>query len=408
MWVYVFAIGAALLFGLGSVIQQRVAFDAPPGKSLKLSLLFWCFRQPFWLIGVVTAALGNGLSASALAAGSVALVQPLLVVRLIFAVPLSAVWDRKALDLRDWLGIFAVAGGLAAFIAIGRPQQEQGPGTAFLPWVISAAVIVVAVVLLVTVARRLPPQMQAPLLGAGAGVLYGTQSGLMHVVVRQMGAHGLLAVFANPMTYGIVICSVVGTVLTQSAYEMAPFAGSYPALAAIEPLAGIGIGIGVLGGALAFGPLPFAVEAAGLVVMIVGIYLLATSPLVSSSKEEMWWRMVEERAAALERDLAHRIGRMRHQLDDAGSCGSEDPRRSSLLERVTVELEEATACVQSLSELNEEALAEAEHRKGEATTGRQAEHDRLMARYSGQLCEREEALRNDLDELGRHYERLAA
>ena len=342
MWVYVFAVGAALLFGLGSVIQQRVAFDAPPGKSLKLSLLFWCFRQPFWLIGVVTAALGNGLSASALAAGSVALVQPLLVVRLIFAVPLSAAWDRKALDLRDWLGIFAVAGGLAAFIAIGRPQQEKGPGTAFLPWVISAAVIVVAVVLLVTVARRLGPQMQAPLLGAGAGVLYGTQSGLMHVVVRQMGSHGLLAVLANPMTYGVVICSVIGTVLTQSAYEMAPFAGSYPALAAIEPLAGIGIGLGVLGGALSLGPLPIAVEAAGLAVMIVGIYLLATSPLVSSNKEEMWWRMVEERTAELERDLGHRLGRVRHQLQDADRRPTDDPHRSSLLQRVTVETQRVT------------------------------------------------------------------
>jgi hypothetical protein len=408
VWVYVFAVGAALLFAVGSVVQQRVAFDAPPGKSLKLSLLFWLFRQPVWLIGVLTAALGNGLSASALAAGSVALVQPLLVVRLLFAVPLSAVWARQRLIVRDWLGMFAVAGGLAAFIAIGRPQQEKGPGTALLPWVIAASVVVAGVLLLVTVARRLPPQIQAPLLGGGAGVLYGMQSGLMHVVVHQMSMSGLLAVFTNPMTYGIVLCSLIGTVLNQSAYEMAPLAASYPTLAAIEPLAGIGIGLGVLGGALAFGVLPIAVEAAGLGVMTLGIYLLATSPLVSSSKEEMWWRAVEERTAALERDLAHRIGRMRHQLDDAGGCGSGDPRRSSLLERVTVELEEATACVQTLSELTEQALAEAEHRKGEAATARLAEHDRLMARYSAQLCEREEALRNDLDELGRHYERLAA
>jgi hypothetical protein len=201
---------------------------------------------------------------------------------------------------------------------------------------------------------------------------------------------------------------VVGTVLTQSAYEMAPFAGSYPALAAIEPLAGIGIGLGVLGGALSFGPLPVAVEAAGLAVMIVGIYLLATSPLVSSSKEEMWWRMVEERTAELERDLGHRLGRVRHQLQDADRRPTDDPHRSSLLHRVTVELGEAADCVQTLSELNEQVLAEAEHRKGEATTGRVAEHDRLMARYSSQLCSREDSLRADLDELGRHYERLAA
>lgn len=408
MLVYVFAVGAALLFATGSVVQQRVAFDAPPGKSMKLSLLFWLFRQPVWLIGVLTAALGNGLSAAALAAGSVALVQPLLVVRLLFAVPMSAVWDRQSLVVRDWLGMFAVAGGLALFIAIGRPQQEPGPGTAFWPWVSAAAVIVVGVLLLVTIARRLAPQVQAPLLGAGAGVLYGTQSGLMHVVVHQMGVDGLGAALLNPMTYGIVLCSVIGTVFTQSAYEMAPLAASYPTLAAIEPLAGIGIGLGVLGGAISFGLLPLAVEVAGLAVMTVGIYLLATSELVSSSKEEMWWRMIEERTAALERDLGHRIRSLRQRLEHAEGAEPADPHRVTLLERVGSDLGEAQACVVSLSELNEKALSEAEQRKAEAASARVREHDRLMAKYAGQLCERQDTLRGDLDELGRRHQRLTA
>ncbi|HET8559376.1 MAG TPA: DMT family transporter [Marmoricola sp.] len=408
MWVYVFAVGAALLFAVGSVVQQRVAFDAPPGKSLRLSLLLWCFRQPVWLIGVLTAALGNGLSAAALAAGSVALVQPLLVVRLVFAVPLSAVWARQGLVARDWLGIFAVAGGLAAFIALGRPQQETGSGTAFLPWVITASVIVAGVLLLLTVVRRLRPQLQAPLLGAGAGVLYGTQSGLMHVVVHQLGTSGIAMVLINPMTYGIVLCSVIGTVFTQSAYEMAPLAASYPTLAAIEPLAGIGIGLGVLGGALSFGALPVAVEVAGLAVMTVGIFLLATSQLVSSSKEEMWWRMIEERTADLERDLAHRIRSVRHHLEHAEGSAATDPHRGALVQRVAAELGEARDCGLRLSRLNEDVLEEAEQRKAAATTGRVREHDRLMAKYAGQLCDREEALRGDLDELGRRHQRLTA
>jgi hypothetical protein len=238
-------------------------------------------------------------------------------------------------------------------------------------------------------------------------VLYGTQSGLMHVVVHQMGVAGLAAVLINPMTYGIVICSVVGTVLTQSAYESAPLAGSYPALASIEPLAGIGISLGVLGGALSFGALPFAVEAAGLAVMIAGIYLLATSPLVSSSKEEMWWRMVEEQTAELERDLGHRLRGVRRHLDHAEHADGTAHRRS-LLQRADAELEEAADCAHRLSRLNERALTEAEQRKAEAASARVREHDRLMARYAGQLCDREEALRGDLDQLGRRYRQLAA
>lgn len=405
MWVYVFAIGAALLFGLGSVIQQRVAFDAPPGKNLKISLLFWLFRQPVWLIGVLTAALGNGLSASALAIGSVALVQPLLVVRLLFAVPLSAVWGRQRISLRDWVGIVAVAGGLGVFIAIGRPQQETGSGTALLPWAIAAGLVVLGLLLLVTVARHLRPQIQAPLLGAGAGVLFGMQSGLMHVAVHRFTDSGLLALLASPMTYGVVICSVVGTLLCQSAYEMAPLTASYPTLAAVEPLAGIGIGLGVLGGSLAFGVVPLAVEIAGLSVMTAGIFVLATSPLVSSSKEEMWWRAVEERTADLEVDLSHRLRTVRREL---ARLDGHRPADADRLARIGTQLAEAADCAQALSRLNEEALAEAEQRKKEPATAPVAEHDRLMARYSTQLCDREESLRSDLDELGRQYDQLSA
>lgn len=407
MWVYLFAIGAAVLFGLGSVIQQRVAFDAPPGKNLKLGLLFWLFRQPMWLIGVLTAALGNGLSASALAVGSVAAVQPLLVVRLLFAVPLSAVWGRQRLALRDWVGMLAVAGGLGVFLAVGRPKPEKGPGTSLLPWALAAGLVVIFLLLLVTVARRLRPQVQAPLLGAGAGVLFGVQSGLMHVAVNRFTDHGLVALLTSPMTYGVALCSIIGTLLSQSAFEMAPFAASYPTLAAVEPLAGIGIGLGVLGGSLAFGPLPIAIEAAGLMVMTVGIYLLATSPLVSSSKEEMWWRQIEERTAALERDLAHRVRTMRHDLDNVDRLRDDDPQRRRLLQQVGAHLVEAGECAQSLSRLNEQALAEAEQRKREPATAPEAEHDRLMARYSAQLCEREEGLRADLDELGGRHQRLS-
>ena len=87
--VYVLAIAAAALFGLGAAVQQRVAAHAPDRTVLRPALLWHLARQPFWLVGVATALVGNVFAGIALGIGGVALVQPLLVTRLIFALPVG-------------------------------------------------------------------------------------------------------------------------------------------------------------------------------------------------------------------------------------------------------------------------------------------------------------------------------
>lgn len=303
MTVYLLALGAALLFGIGSVVQQRVAFVAPPGKSLRPSLLLWLVRQPLWLAGVGTALVGNVLSGTALGMGSVALVQPLLVARLVFALPLSAVWMRQRLTRRDWLGMLATACGLGTFIAVGAPEASTGGDTPWWQWLLVAGVIGILTGALVVLARRLAPAREAPILGAGAGMLFALQAGLTQTAVGSFLNDGFLALLLNWATYAVVLTAVLGTLLAQSAYGMAPLAASYPALAAVEPLAGIGIGVGILGTVLTVGVLPVSVYAAALAVMTAGIYLLATSPLVTGQQKAVDVRRTEERIAETERRL---------------------------------------------------------------------------------------------------------
>lgn len=404
MIVYVFAVGAALLFGLGSVIQQRVAFDAPPGKSLKLSLLLWLVQQPMWLAGVGTAVLGNVLSASALAVGSVALVQPLLVTRLLFAVPLSAAWARQRLHPRDWLGMLAVGGGLASFIALGQPQPEQRTGEALLPWLYTAVAIGVPIALLIFLARRLRPTLEAPLLGAGAGMLFGMQSGLMHTAVGRFTDQGLLALLLTPMTYGVAVTAVLGTLLAQSAYEMAPLTASYPTLAAVEPLAGIGIGIGVLGGTLAVGALPVAIEVAGLLVMTLGIYVLATSPLVAGSSDAMQRRQTEEAAARSEDQLERDLNSLQRDLTRVV-----ERRPSREAQKTVAQLREQSAQVMNglaqLATQNEQSFSDAgQDVPSGAVPG--ADHEQVMTEWRRERCEREDRLRTRANDLNMTIEQL--
>src|SRR5947209_16705535 len=60
------ALGAALLYGLASVLHHRVAAAAPAERSLRPSLLVYVLRQPLWLAGIAADIGGFGLQFIAL------------------------------------------------------------------------------------------------------------------------------------------------------------------------------------------------------------------------------------------------------------------------------------------------------------------------------------------------------
>lgn len=331
MWVYAVAIGAALLFAVGSVVQQHSAAEAPPEKALSFSLLWHLLHQRLWLIGIGVSIVGNLLSAVALGAGGVALVQPLFTVRLLFALPLAAAWTRASITRRDWLGAAATAAGLAIFIGASHPHKGDNPlGAAWTSWAAAGGSLALIVAVLVVVARRLDPAREATLLGASAGVLFGLQSTLTESSISALrhGGAGHLLTYWQP--YALVGCAVVGSLLIQSAYEMAPLAASFPTLVSAEPLTGLGLGVGVLGGSIRLSPLPLAIGLAGLLVMVGGVSALATSPLVTGQLDLLQRRRDEgiayRTAAALEKDLAcvqRDLDELAARLDSAGSARGE-------------------------------------------------------------------------------------
>ncbi|MFU8873829.1 DMT family transporter [Micromonospora sp. SL4-19] len=284
--VFILAVGAALMLGVGSAIQQRVAFRAPDGLALHVGLLWHLVRQRLWLLGLATTLLGGLLSGAALGKGSVVLVQPVLVLRLLFALSTAAIWSRRPLRPRDWATALAVTGGMVAFLVAGAPGTGNPEGVQDWEWAAPAFAIGTLTLLLVHVARRLRPNQEAPMLALGAGMLYGLQSALTQSAVHRLSTHGLLGLVTSWQPYAVFVIGLVGTLLAQSAFDLAPLSVSYPPLAVAEPLAGIAIGIGVLGGTLRFTPATFAVEAAGLIVMTLAVYLLASSPHIVGHHDE--------------------------------------------------------------------------------------------------------------------------
>src|SRR5206468_652530 len=93
--VFFVGIGAALLLGLGYVLQQRVAATAPLADLLSFRLLLDLMRRPLWWAGIAAMVAGQLLGGLALNLASVDLVEPLLSANLLFALGFATVLSRR-------------------------------------------------------------------------------------------------------------------------------------------------------------------------------------------------------------------------------------------------------------------------------------------------------------------------
>jgi drug/metabolite transporter (DMT)-like permease len=271
-------VGAAVLLGIGFVLQQRMARLLPARDALSPRLFLDLVRKPPWLAGIAAMVAGQLLGAGALGAGGVTLIEPLLTTNLLFALLFSRLLSTAALRGQEWVGAVALVAGVVVFLVCAAPTEAPDAvaatgGRAAAVFLAAVAVVVAALVLLAR--RRLGP-VRASMLAVGAGLLFGMQDGLTRGVVGSLG-DGPARLFASWTSYALVAGAIIGILLMQSAFEAAPLHTSLPVITAVEPLTGIGYGIGVYGEQVQVGPGWVFGEVVGLVVMIVGVVLVASS-----------------------------------------------------------------------------------------------------------------------------------
>jgi hypothetical protein len=81
----ILALGAAAVFALGTVLQQRVVMDAPEAKEASAGILFRLVQHPVWLAGIAAYVVAFGMRAAALGVGRLVVVQPILATTIVFA-----------------------------------------------------------------------------------------------------------------------------------------------------------------------------------------------------------------------------------------------------------------------------------------------------------------------------------
>jgi len=278
--VYALTVVAAAIVATGEVIQQRLAAQAPPEDNLSPKLLLWLVQRPRWLAGVGCSLAGNLVFAAALSRGSVILIEAVFVVRLIFGLTISAFWGWHRIPLRDVVGGLIITTGLVAFILAGRPQAGDQP-VPTLHWALGGGALVGFALVLAVLSRSAGPARTALLLGTGAGALFGLQAALVQSAVKVMTGSGVLALLEGWHGYVVVAVALFGMLLVQSAFEAAPLPASYPAVVTTQLLSALLIGVFILGGSLRSGPAHLAVIIPAVGAMLVGIFTLTRSPLVT-------------------------------------------------------------------------------------------------------------------------------
>lgn len=310
------ALGAAGSFAAGGVLQQRAASERPEGEALSFRLIADLAREPMWLLGIGFAIFSYVLEGLALSYGPLVLVQPLIVTELLFALPISVRWRGMRMSGREWAGTLAVAGGLtlgllAAEPGAGRPEAPIGE------WAIALGVVAGATLLAVSGGRHHRGPARSSLYALGAALVLGAQAALFKASVARF-AQGAVPALASWQVWAMFAAAILGLLLVQSAYEAGPLATSMPVVDAVDPAVAIVFGIVLFHEHIRTG-LWLGGIAAGIVMLLGGILVLDTSPLILSLQR------VQHQRAALERDEVPRAASGIEQVRPSGDADVSTP-----------------------------------------------------------------------------------
>jgi hypothetical protein len=273
------AVGLALLcaatFAVSTSVQHQAAEAAPESARGLLGLLGYLVRRPLWLLGQLLATCAFALHASALHAGPIAVVQPIVVSGIVWAVPARAAISRRLPSVAELRAVTVTAFGLAVFLVASDPTAGSEATLGVATVVLVAVVVVVAVLADFTSSRVTDdPRRKAFWLGVVGGVLFGLVAGLLKLSLQELNDTGLGGMLATWPPYALLAAGAGGVLTNQRAYRVAGLSASMPALNIVNGLTSLIFGFTVFGEVPRHSPLFIVIEAGALGCMAAGLWLL--------------------------------------------------------------------------------------------------------------------------------------
>jgi drug/metabolite transporter (DMT)-like permease len=274
MIFYLLALLSPVAFAFGTVLQQRGTLRTA-AREHEPRFLAQMIRQPAWLLGGLVTVGAWALQAGALRFGSLAVVQALQALSLVFALPMGVGLTGQRITRRSALAAGVTVAGLVVFVLLGQTRGGVTEPTAT-AWIIAGIAVAAGTAGLAWLGFRRYGAAAAGLLGTAAGILFALQAALTKLLVMQLG-HGVLALLSDWPLYVLVASAALGFAVQQFSLKTGRLAPALAALEAATLAASVILAATVFDEDLSGGGYRFAGAIAGLCAAIAGVAALSYS-----------------------------------------------------------------------------------------------------------------------------------
>jgi drug/metabolite transporter (DMT)-like permease len=276
------ALTSALCVALGDVLQQRATHRITDPSLGQMQLYAKLARNQRWRWGVLILIGSIVLQAAALDRGSVLLVQALLVLSLLFALPISARLAQRSVARREWIWAIVLTAAVTVIVTVGNPQAGHS-NASLQTWAYVAAVLGPLLVGSIVAARIWGGVPAAVLFAFVSGSLWGIFAVLTKGVVHRLGEGGWAA-FVSPEFCAWLLVALGGFAWEQSAFRAGALTASMPTLQVSQPVVAALLGVVVLGETLNTGRGGMVALIAAALVVAAATAELARVDAVATSK----------------------------------------------------------------------------------------------------------------------------
>ena len=240
----VLALVAAFCFALAATLQQKGALGM--GDSLHSAKSYLQLaKQMWWLAGTLVLLAGYLFQAVALDNGQLAVVQPLLVTTIVFALPLGYFLTSQMVNRAEVGAAILVVVGLAVFTIAGAEDTGRNDAPSW-EWAITLTVFGLLAAVLVFLGGRGDLARKAALFGAAAGILYALSASMWKPTANALDTSGLEGMLTSWEFYAFAAAGLIAFVVQQVSLATGHLASSVATVSVCNPIVSIVIGIVVL------------------------------------------------------------------------------------------------------------------------------------------------------------------
>ncbi|MFF4753762.1 DMT family transporter [Streptomyces sp. NPDC002514] len=239
------AVVGAASNAVGTAFQRKAASAVSRGGGLGLMIAL--VRRPAWSIGIAGVAGAAIFQALALINGPMALVQPLFILELPFALLVAARLMHRRLSAAGWWAVSGMVGGLALVLAAAAPSGARDQAS-MVRWLPVLALTLGAITAAVVLARSTRSSLcRAATLALAAAIGNALTAALMKSATGVLAHAGFPAFLRTWQTYGFALAGIGALLLLENSLQAGALIASQPALTIGDASMSLFLGVALFG-----------------------------------------------------------------------------------------------------------------------------------------------------------------